>query len=395
MNDNNNFALVPRPPGVLEKAEPGAKRILSGMVADTLELTKRNQSALSAARFRIGEYEWCEPDYRQILIWANVLALEPEEVIGRLLQGQRPEGVPWAESVFADGRLIKLNWDLNLLPLDRFQLVIPLEITHLSIRSRVEPHEWGEHHTQLVKSLKLRLPKLTNLSCERLGLPELDLILTPNLRALLCGQNNLSELDFSVVPELNILHCGVNQFRELKLSALDNLTELDCASSWISPRVILSAMPNLSRLDCGWNDPKVVAAFLSHAPNLTELNCMMSSLKRLDLSGVPHLTKLECNNNITTKLDLSLVPKLKELNCRVMGLRKLDLSHTHNLLKLNCWGNDLNALDLSAVPELQVLDCVENSIDVLDIRRLLHLHELKYDSGRTHLMQRPDQNFEL
>jgi TPR repeat protein len=38
MNENNGFALVPRPPGAIEKAEPGAMRILSGMVADTLAL---------------------------------------------------------------------------------------------------------------------------------------------------------------------------------------------------------------------------------------------------------------------------------------------------------------------------------------------------------------------
>lgn len=41
MDEKNNFALVPRPPGALEKAEPGAKRILSGMVADTLALVKK------------------------------------------------------------------------------------------------------------------------------------------------------------------------------------------------------------------------------------------------------------------------------------------------------------------------------------------------------------------
>jgi len=41
MDKNDNFALVPRPPGALEKAEPGARRILSGMVADTLALAKK------------------------------------------------------------------------------------------------------------------------------------------------------------------------------------------------------------------------------------------------------------------------------------------------------------------------------------------------------------------
>lgn len=36
MNEPENFALVPRPPGPLEKAAPGAKRILTDMIADAL-----------------------------------------------------------------------------------------------------------------------------------------------------------------------------------------------------------------------------------------------------------------------------------------------------------------------------------------------------------------------
>lgn len=40
MNEKNDFALVPRPPAALEKTEPGAKRILSVMIADTLALTR-------------------------------------------------------------------------------------------------------------------------------------------------------------------------------------------------------------------------------------------------------------------------------------------------------------------------------------------------------------------
>jgi TPR repeat protein len=38
VSEKNNFALVRKPASAVEKAEPGAKRILSGMVADTLIL---------------------------------------------------------------------------------------------------------------------------------------------------------------------------------------------------------------------------------------------------------------------------------------------------------------------------------------------------------------------
>lgn len=41
MIEGNNFALVPRSPVALEKAEPGRKRVLSSMVADTLVLAKK------------------------------------------------------------------------------------------------------------------------------------------------------------------------------------------------------------------------------------------------------------------------------------------------------------------------------------------------------------------
>lgn len=45
MDETDNFALVPRPPGAVEKAAPGAKRILSGMVAGTLALRKAVRQA--------------------------------------------------------------------------------------------------------------------------------------------------------------------------------------------------------------------------------------------------------------------------------------------------------------------------------------------------------------
>jgi DNA-binding response OmpR family regulator len=41
MNKNGNFAVVRRPSSAVEKAVPGAKRILSGMVADALALAKK------------------------------------------------------------------------------------------------------------------------------------------------------------------------------------------------------------------------------------------------------------------------------------------------------------------------------------------------------------------
>jgi hypothetical protein len=41
---NNDFALVRKPASAVEKAAPGAKRILSGMVADALAIRTRKRS---------------------------------------------------------------------------------------------------------------------------------------------------------------------------------------------------------------------------------------------------------------------------------------------------------------------------------------------------------------
>ena len=40
----DEFSLVPRAPSALEKVEPGAKRIISGMVADTLALARPHKA---------------------------------------------------------------------------------------------------------------------------------------------------------------------------------------------------------------------------------------------------------------------------------------------------------------------------------------------------------------
>src|ERR1039458_9094495 len=44
MNGKNDLALARKPSSAVEKAAPGAKRILSGMVGDTLDLARKTES---------------------------------------------------------------------------------------------------------------------------------------------------------------------------------------------------------------------------------------------------------------------------------------------------------------------------------------------------------------
>lgn len=61
MNETNNHALVPRPSSAVEKAAPGAKRILSGMVADALALVKESppKPILSVLLLADGTFDEC------------------------------------------------------------------------------------------------------------------------------------------------------------------------------------------------------------------------------------------------------------------------------------------------------------------------------------------------
>ena len=54
------------------------------MIDETLSLARQEVQPLRM-RFKIGAYEWCEPDYQQIIAWAKALTLDPEIVIERLL----------------------------------------------------------------------------------------------------------------------------------------------------------------------------------------------------------------------------------------------------------------------------------------------------------------------
>ena len=108
--DDHSRSLIPLPDASLAVARPEGGRVLSELLSDTLALARGEPLR------KIGEYEWCEPDYRQILLWAEQLALEPEEVIRRLLDRRtlhRPEmnATVYQETTFANGRIEKLNWD--------------------------------------------------------------------------------------------------------------------------------------------------------------------------------------------------------------------------------------------------------------------------------------------
>ena len=201
--EKNRNALIPRPPSALERGGP--RGILTRMVSDALAVARSQEKALTVGRFRIGNDEFCDPDYRQILLWAKALELEPEDVVQRL-RSRAWESAEEEEEEYAfeveNGAIISLVWDFDLLPLTVFEWVEALAIRELCFKGtpKVSPQ------------IALRLSFLDRLTCCSINLTELDLSNVPGLTVLWCDDNQITELDIRQLKtkKLKTLDCGTS-----------------------------------------------------------------------------------------------------------------------------------------------------------------------------------------
>lgn len=285
MTEDDKDALVPRKGGGLIQTAGGG-RVLSQMVEGALERVRSREKALREARFRVGAYEFREPDYRQILRWAEALDRSPESVVEVLKETQfkvlfwsqvvtmevfssdffLPEYDPEERTVVfsvIDGYLSSIVWDFAQLPLDHFAWEEGLRI-HTLVFEAKPPAGWLP-----------TLPEgLQTLVCGYISLEELDLSGVPELTWLMCGGNQLTEMDLSGVPALTELWCGVNQLTELDLTGVPELTRLDCSDNELT-ELDLSAVPQLEMLECGGN-----------------------KLAELDIRSLGHLARLTVDANV-------------------------------------------------------------------------------------------------
>ena len=348
------------------------------MVSDTLALATREQRSLAPTKFRIGDYEWCEPDYRQILIWAEETGLKPEEVIIRLLDQQG--FVNFKEPLFADGKLLKVNLDLRLFPYGRMVWLSGLEITHLRFI--------GASDTATLSDVgPLPLPRLVNLTYTRLRLPILDLTTVPQLEELQCSETRLEKIRLDCVPKLTILRCESNELAELKLDQTPNLIILVCADNRLT-QLNLSGLNRLWIVFCGGN--KISKLTLTDLPSLEQLDCENNHLSGLNLAEIPELVHLSCSYNQISKIDVSNCSKMGDLDCDNNRITHLDLSSARELYHLNCANNSISELDLRFCQNLDNVYCYGNPIPVLDIRGLKHLRTL-HRSPDTKVIMDPEQ----
>ena len=293
MTNEKNNTLIHRPETSLVGPGRASSPVLTRMTQDVL--ARARASSLIPARFRIGEYLLREPDYRQILLWAEALGMAPEAVLGefagtKLRFGMVGGAFKPMEFAVEDGAIVSLPWESAHLPRDLATWEPGLLIRQLGLRGK-----W----TEVVRDLlSADLPRLETLVCAGLRLVSLDLTHMPLLSELSCGFNHLTSLDLSPVPGLTKLNCIVNSIKILDLSPVPQLTDLFCWSN------------QLTKLD------------LPSGLGLTHIYCFDNQLTQLDLTPVRRLTHLNCYQNRLTELDLSPVPGLATLKCD-QGVRLL------------------------------------------------------------------------
>jgi Leucine-rich repeat (LRR) protein len=391
---DEKLRLILHPGADLALGRPQSGRIVTEMVGDALALSRAivNASESLVPRYKIGEHVFCEPDYRQILLWAGSLQLEPLTVIERLLAEPdetvsswwTPEYKSHFKTHFVNGRIVSIYLNGAVIALESLEWVEGLVIESIAFQA---PAAWGADYG---RALPLPQSKLCRLYFYGFNPSCFDLSAVPNLIQLVCENCGFTELDLRPVSKLQVLVIKFSKLSRLDLSAVPLLKELDCQLN-ILTQLDLSAVPLLKELDCNTNE--LINLDLSSVPVLSVLNCHINKLTQLDLSAVPLLKELDCMCNILTHLKLSAVPLLTVLDCSWNILTQLDLSTVPLLTELDCSYNQLTQLDLSAVPLLTKLDCSSNHLTTLDIRPLHQLESLVYDADQTLLIQRPDQNF--
>ena len=218
MNPSKDRSLIVRPVGAVSlRTNPDG--VMARMTRGVLAGVDAGRELAAETRFRLGDYDFREADYRQIRSWANALGLSPEVVLERMVTGRRGDRDEDIAFGVEDGAIVSLAIDFLKLPITSFEWQPGLQIKRLAFTH--------QHPVGLVQ-LNLSLPSLHELYCYDTGTLAINLGLLPDLKLLRCGSNQLTELDLSNVPELTELECDFNDLTELDLSNVPGLTLLRC-----------------------------------------------------------------------------------------------------------------------------------------------------------------------
>ena len=105
-------------PRSLAEVGAGARKILSSVVSDTLTLASSKEKPLTSTLFRIGSYEFREPDCSQILMWSRALGVDPVALVNTLEKTCFTlRGYPDVVFTVEQGAIVSLAWDVIAQPI--------------------------------------------------------------------------------------------------------------------------------------------------------------------------------------------------------------------------------------------------------------------------------------
>lgn len=377
---DDSLPLVPLSGSQLVRHGSGGWRILEDMVSSTLTTSK--QEGALVPRYRIGDIDFCEPDYRQMLLWAERFDKNPTDFLASLLGNEGIEYYGSKGTLIVNGRIHRLSWDMVMFPEFRLDYGPHLALDYLEffdhVRTPLTPPPTSHHLRRYFQhSIEERLLKRTPQNDDYSELTiDYDCPIERRLAEHRGGKQKTLSLS---CPTLRVLTIRGTNFIDLECIDLSSLKELRVSHK---PGFIKS----LSAESC---------------PALEGLDCHGTVLQKLVLRDYESLSWLDCSQCglETLNLTFSQNSPLKQLNCRENELRGEELllafifGDFQKLEKLDCSFNHLSILHLDSTPNIRRLSCEGNMLEELDIRPLQHLESLTYDRDRTRLIQRPDQNF--
>jgi Leucine-rich repeat (LRR) protein len=281
MPNEEKLSLIAHGTHTLARDYAAGKRITEEMAAGALEIITHKSTA-HTPRFRISDHLLCEPDYRQIVVWAKELGISAEDVLASLLL--TPKGGLWfwkndMGTKIVNGQFLSLSFNRNLLPVSSFQWVDGLEIESMVA--------WG--HASGIEYFSSNLPSLQRLHLHDQEIPSIILDSTLRLRELRLINNRLSNLEIGAGSELRELWCVNNLLGEINLATT----------------------PKLEKLSCSGN--RIATLALEFLPRLTSLYCKDNLISDLDLSKTPLLERLICSNNPIAEIDITPLFTLQHL----------------------------------------------------------------------------------
>ena len=160
------------------------------------------------------------------------------------------------------------------------------------------------------------------------------------------------------------------------------ITELNCGLTQLTA-LDVSGLTALQKLDCSGNE--LTALNVQGLTALQEFNCNNNDqLATLNVQGLTELQELNCSRNQLTTLNVQNLTALQKLECGGNQLSTLNAQGLTKLQELNCVGNQLSTLDVQGLTALQTLSCENNQLATLNVQGCASLQKLYCNGSETH-----------